>query len=68
MSEQQSKKRGVKSEAQKTDETRDLYAPIASTSRTGGAFGKQTGDIQSDQDLALSQEEKRMRRQREHDS
>ena len=56
MSEQQSHKRGLKSEAQKEDEARDAYAPIASTSPAGGAFANQKERKQTDQDLALSQE------------
>ena len=55
MSEQQSHKRGLKSEAQKEDEARDPYAPTASTSPDGGAFASQKERKQTDQDLALSQ-------------
>ncbi len=68
MGEQQSQKRGVKSESQKADESRDPYAPIASTSAAGGAFANEQERNQTDQDLALTQEDKRLRRGREQKS
>jgi hypothetical protein len=59
MSEQQSQKRGVRSDAQKTATARNDYEPIPPANPVAGAFGKQQPQIQSDQDLALSREEKR---------
>jgi hypothetical protein len=39
MGEQQSQKRGVRSEAQKEEKARDSYAPIPPANAVGGAFG-----------------------------
>jgi len=64
MSEQQSQKRGVRSESQKLDDAREGYDSMGATSRQDGAFGKQTSERQSDQDLALTQEEDRIREDR----
>ena len=50
---EQSQKRGVRSEAQKTDRARDGYAPIPPANPVGGAFGKHKGDQPTDQDAAL---------------
>jgi hypothetical protein len=61
MSEQQSQKRGIRSEAQKEDAARDAYRPVPPSSQAGGAFGKHDNGALSDQDLALSLEEKRIR-------
>ena len=41
MGEQQSQKRGVRSEAQKEAGTRDEYAPTPASSPVAGAFGKE---------------------------
>ena len=65
MSEQQSHKRGVRSEAQKEMRAREAYDPIPLTNRVGGAFGEKKRDTPTDQDLALSLEEKRARRGKE---
>ncbi len=59
MSEQQSQKRGVRSDAQKTATARTDYEPIPPANPVAGAFGKQQPPIQTDQDLALSMDEKR---------
>ncbi len=64
MSEQQSQKRGLRSEAQKADDAREGYEPMGSTSPQDGAFGNQQKERQSDQELALTQEQKRIRQQR----
>ena len=64
MSEQQSNKRGVRSDAQKVDDAREGYNPMGATARQDGAFGKQTKERQSDQDLALTQEEKQIHKKR----
>jgi hypothetical protein len=63
MSEQKSQKRGVRSEAQKEDEARDAYAPIPAASRVAGAFGDRQNESISDEELALTQEQKRIREQ-----
>ena len=63
MGEQQSQKRGVRSDAQKLDDAREGYEATGSTSRQDGAFGKQTKEGQSDQDLALAEDEKRRRQE-----
>jgi hypothetical protein len=68
MSEQQSQKRGVRSEAQKEMRAREGYDPIPPSNPVAGAFGEQERDTPTDQDLALSLEEKRARRSRQqHD-
>jgi hypothetical protein len=41
MGEQQSQKRGIRSEAQKEAGTREGYTPTPASSPVGGAFGKQ---------------------------
>lgn len=53
MSEQQSQKSGVRSEAQKTMRAREGYDPIPPSNPVGGAFGDPSPDSSSDQDLAL---------------
>jgi hypothetical protein len=63
MSEQQSQKRGVRSDAQKEADAREGYNPMGSTSRVEGAFGNQRKESQTDEDLALTQEQKRSREQ-----
>ncbi|HEY6230697.1 MAG TPA: hypothetical protein VIW64_05505 [Pyrinomonadaceae bacterium] len=57
MSEQQSQKRGLVSEAQKTERARDGYAPIPPSNPVAGAFGESKGHP-TDQDTALQQSEK----------
>ena len=64
MSEQQSQKRGLRSEAQKTYEARDdPYDPKPSSNAVGGAFGNRENEAQTDQEVALTQEQKRAREQ-----
>jgi hypothetical protein len=53
MSEQQSQKRGVVSDAQKTETSRDGYAPIPPSNPVAGAFGDNERDTPTDQDTAL---------------
>jgi hypothetical protein len=65
MSEQQSQKQGLKSAAQKEDRARDAYASVPPSNPVGGAFGNPTSGEHTDQDLALSLEEKRARQDRE---
>ncbi len=54
MSEQQSHKRGARSDAQKTATTRNDYESIPPANPVAGAFGKQQPQLHTDQDLALS--------------
>ena len=65
MSEQQSQKRGARSEAQKEMRAREGYDPIPPSKPVAGAFGEQRRGTPTDQDLALSLEEKRARRSRD---
>jgi hypothetical protein len=51
MGEQQSQKRGVRSEAQKEERARDSYAPIAPANPVGGAFGEGNRDTPTDEDV-----------------
>jgi hypothetical protein len=53
MSEQQSRKRGVKSEAQKRQTSHREYDPMPASGPAGGAFGKHNPHRQSDQNAAL---------------
>ena len=54
MSEQQSQKRGLVSEAQKTTKAREGYEPIPPSNPVAGAHGEHHKDVQTDQDLALT--------------
>ena len=63
MSEQQSQKRGVKSEAQKTRRAREGYEPLPASQPVAGAFGKHEPDAISDQDLALKLDERKRKPQ-----
>ena len=49
----QSKKSGVRSEAQKADRARDGYEPIAPANPVAGAFGEHKRDTPTDHDTAL---------------
>ena len=62
MSNQQSQKRGTRSDAQKTATARNDFEPMPAANAVAGAFGKHE-QTQTDQDLALSMEE--LRRQAE---
>jgi hypothetical protein len=64
MSEQQSQKRGVRSEAQKEAGVREGYDPIPPSNAVGGAFGENERNTPTDEDLALSLDEKRRRQQK----
>jgi hypothetical protein len=55
MSEQQSQKSGVRSEAQKTDRARDGYDPIAPANPVAGAFGDRERDTKTDREASLDQ-------------
>ena len=50
---EQSQKRGVKSEAQKTDRAREGYAPLPASNPVPGAFGENKRDTPTDGDTAL---------------
>jgi hypothetical protein len=58
MSEQQSQKRGVRSEAQKESDARYGYEPIPPSNPVAGAAGERKRDTPTDQELALSLDEK----------
>jgi hypothetical protein len=58
MEEQQSQKRGVRSEAQKEDRARDSYAPIPPANPVAGAFGERKRDTPTDEDLSLAESTK----------
>lgn len=63
MSEQQSQKRGMRSDAQKTATARKDYEPIPPANPVAGASGKQQQQLQTDQDLSLSIEEQRQKKE-----
>jgi len=67
MSQQQSQKSGVRSDAQKEMRAREGYEPVPPANPVAGAFGENQRNTPTDQDLALSLEEKRSRNQREAD-
>jgi hypothetical protein len=64
MSEQQSQKRGVRSEAQKEARARGGYAPIPPSNPVDGASGENKRNTLSDEDLSLSFDEKQTQRRR----
>ena len=59
MGEQQSQKRGIVSDAQKTERAREGYEPIPPAQPVAGAFGDHKSDTPTDQDVALRLNEKR---------
>ena len=59
MNEQQSQKRGVRSEAQKEEKARDSYAPIPPANPVGGAFGERKRDTPTDEEMSLAANTKR---------
>jgi hypothetical protein len=63
MSQQQSQKRGVRSEAQKTERAREGYDPIPPSNAVAGAFGDTAPDRATDQDVALKQSAKNTRKE-----
>ena len=64
MGEQQSKKRGVRSAAQKEARARDAYAELPASNRVYGAFGKTKPNKTSDEDVSLTMDERRTKRER----
>ena len=59
MGEQQSQKRGLASESQKEQRARDAYAPIPPSNAVAGAFGNHEPDGPTDQEQAMTLNEKR---------
>lgn len=53
MEEQQSQKRGIRSDAQKQERARDGYEPVAPANPVAGAFGEHKRDTPTDQELSL---------------
>lgn len=65
MGEQFSKKRGVRSSAQKEDSTRNQYEEMPASSQVAGAHGNPKPHKDSDKDIALAMDEQRVKRERE---
>lgn len=65
MGEQQSQKRGLRSESQKEAQARNAYAPIPPSSEVPGAFGDHKSNTPSDEQLSLTLEEKARRKRNE---
>ena len=59
MSEQQSQKRGVRSDAQKTTTARNGYEPMPAANPVAGAFGDRERPTPTDEGVAYSVEEKK---------
>ena len=64
MGEQQSQKRGLASESQKEQRARDAYTPIPPSNPVPGAFGDHQPAGLTDQEQAMTLDEKR-RQQRD---
>jgi len=64
MTEQQSQKRGIRSDAQKTARAREGYEPIPPAQPVAGAFGNHENDTATDQDVALRASEKQATKRR----
>jgi hypothetical protein len=67
MSEQQSQKSGVRSEAQKMERAREGYETIPPAQPVAGAFGEHKSDTATDQDVALRLNEKHAREKRDNE-
>lgn len=65
MAEQFSKKRGLKSSAQKEDRARNQYDETPASSQVAGAHGNVKPQKASDKDVALAMDERRVKRERE---
>ena len=65
MGEQLSKKRGVRSSAQKEDRARNQYEEMPASSQVAGAYGNTKPHKVSDKDAALAMDERRVKRERE---
>jgi hypothetical protein len=57
--EQQSQKRGLKSEAQKEQRARDGYEPIPPANPVAGAFGEHKSDRDTDEEVSLKKNTRR---------
>ena len=68
MSEQNSQKRGTRSDTQKTATARSDYEPIPPANPVAAASGQQQPQKQTDQDLAHSMDEKRRQAERPDDT
>ena len=64
MEEQQSQKRGVRSDAQKMERAREGYETIPPAQPMAGAFGEHNDETATDQDVALRIGEKQARQTR----
>jgi len=64
MAEQQSQKRGIRSDAQKTARAHEGYEPIPPAQPVAGAFGDHQSDTATDQDVALRVSGKRATQRR----
>jgi hypothetical protein len=65
MGEQQSQKRGIRSEAQKEEKARDSLAPIPPANAVGGAFGERNRDTPTDEEASLMANTKNQPERRE---
>lgn len=65
MGEQQSQKRGLRSESQKEERARDAYAPIPPSNQVAGAFGEHKTNTPSDEDVSLTLEDKARKKRNE---
>lgn len=65
MSEQQSQKRGVRSEAQKTARARNAFEPIPPANAVAGAFGEQQKPLPTDEDHSYSADDKHQREEQD---
>ncbi len=65
MAEQLSNKRGVKSSAQKEYRARNQYDETPASNRVAGAHGKTKPEHATDKDVALTFDERRVRRNRQ---
>lgn len=65
MAEQFSKKRGLKSSAQKEQRARNQYEETPASNQVGGAHGNVKTRKASDKDVAFAMDERRVKRQRE---
>ena len=67
MGEQQSQKRGIRSDAQKTERAREGYETIPPAQPVAGAFGDHESETATDQDVAMRLNEKRATQTRNAD-
>lgn len=67
MGEQYSKKRGLKSSAQKEERARNLYEETPASHLVAGAHGNVKARKASDKDVSFAMDERRARQEREDD-